>query len=107
MKKVILTGRLAADPIVGYTKENAPVCSFGLSVMRKPDNKKIVMRCTAFGGLAKVCGEYLEKGRLVAIEGKLQEKKCAKKARQKSSQIEIVIENLQMLDSKFFKQNKI
>lgn len=106
MNKIILTGRLNADPEVRYTKENVPVAHFTLAVNRavkkEEESKADFISCVAWNGLAKVCGEYLQKGRLVAIEGKLQLRKYEKNGKQESM-TEVLINNMQLLDNKFFK----
>lgn len=93
LNRCIIAGRLIKAPDVRYTMDEVPVCYFELSVYK--DIKKNVITCVAFAGLAKICGEYLKKGRLVAVEGKLS---LANKRK------EILVDNLQMLDSKLFEE---
>ena len=106
MNRVILTGRLAADPEIRYTKTEKAVAHFSLAVARqfkKGENSADFIKCIAWEGLAKVCGEYLKKGRLVAIEGKLQISSYQDKKGQKRTMTEVIVDNMQMLDNKFFK----
>lgn len=103
MNKVILTGNLVADPEVRYTKKDAPVAHFRLAVNRRvkkgEESKADFFKCVAFSGLAKVCEEYLKKGRLVAIEGKLHMNSFEANGK-KQSVTEVLIDNMQMLDWK-------
>lgn len=80
MNKVILIGNLGADPEVRYTQAGQPVGNFRIAtneswVDKKTGEKQSSTewhRVTVWGKLAEVCGEHLTKGRLVAVEGKLQ-----------------------------------
>jgi single-strand DNA-binding protein len=107
LNRTILVGRLAADPEVRYTTNEIPVARFALAVGRpSKDGKKEVdfINIVAWRGLAKICGEYLKKGKPIAIEGKLQIRKYEKDG-QKRSIAEVVASNMQMLDTKFFKES--
>jgi len=96
----IIAGRLVADPVVRYTQTETAVTNFQI------DTNGGFIDCVAWGGLAKVCAEYLKKGRLVAVEGRLDIKKIKTPTKKKQAKVEIVIENLQMLDSKFYQAAK-
>lgn len=91
LNRCILAGRLTKAPQVRYSKDEMAECYFDISVYKA--DKKNVITCVAFAGLAKICGEYLKKGRLVAVEGKLS---LANKRK------EIIVDNMQLLDSKLF-----
>lgn len=105
LNRTILVGRLAADPEVRYTTNEIPVAKFAIAVERPAKNgeKEVdFINIVAWRGLAKICGEYLKKGKLVAIEGRLQVRKYEKDGENRYF-TEIVADNMQMLDSKFFK----
>ena len=101
LNRAILAGRLVADPEVRYTQNETAVTHFRLAINVYGSDNAEFINCVAWGGLAKVCGEYLKKGKLVAVEGRLQFRSFKSKTGQKRSTTEVVIENLQMLDSKF------
>jgi len=103
LNRSILAGRLTADPVVRYTQNELAVTHFCLAINRNGNDNAEFINCTAWGGLAKVCGEYLKKGRLVAVEGRLQIRSYKNKKGQKRSSTEVVVDNMQMLDSKFYK----
>ena len=108
LNRTILVGRLAADPEVRYTTNEIPVARFALAVGRPSKNGQSeadFINIVAWRGLAKVCGEYLKKGKPVAIEGKLHIRKYEKDG-QKRSYAEVVASNMQMLDSKFAKNSE-
>ena len=104
LNRSILCGRLVADPTVRYTQNETAVTHFRLAVnwRSRNGNGTEFIDCVAWGGLAKVCGEYLKKGKLIAVEGRLQIRSYKDKKGQKRSATEVVVENMQMLDSKFY-----
>lgn len=103
LNRSILAGRLVADPEVRYTKNETAVTHFCLAINVNGNDNADFINCVAWGGLAKVCGEYLKKGRMVAVEGRLQIRKYKAKNGQSKSATEVIVDNMQMLDSKFYK----
>lgn len=106
INRSILAGRLTADPETRYLKNETAVTRFCLAINRGSKSKGTeavdFINCVAFNGLAKICGEYLKKGKLVAVEGRLQIRAYEGKDGQKKSATEVVIDEMQMLDSKFY-----
>jgi len=98
LNKTIIAGKLTADPQTRYTANGVAVCRFRLSVKSK--NGKSFVSCVAWSGLAKICQEYLKKGKLIAVEGELSIKSYKNKQGKAVSKTEIIVENLQMLDTK-------
>ena len=107
VNKVILIGRLGADPEVKYAQDGAMVTNFNLATdeqwkdkngekVQKTEWHKIV----TFRKLAEICGSYLAKGRLVYIEGRLQTRTWDDKDGNKRYTTEIVSSNMQMLERK-------
>ena len=76
MNKVILIGRLGGAPDLRYTNSGKPVCNFSVATNRRtstgddapPDWHKIV----TWDRTAETCARYLGKGKLVAVEGRMQ-----------------------------------
>ena len=72
----ILVGRLVRDPEHRLTSTGIPITRFTIAVKfsRNNDdgNSADFIRVVAWRRLAEVCNQYLKKGRLVAIEGRLQ-----------------------------------
>ncbi len=101
LNRSILAGRLVADPEVRYTQNEAAVAHFRLAINRSSSDVDFI-NCIAWGGLAKICGEYLKKGRLVAVEGRLQIRSYKSKSGDNRRIAEVVVDNMQMLDSKFY-----
>jgi len=78
MNKVILMGRLTRDPELRYTStSNIPVCSFTLAVNRAyskqgEEKQADFIPIVAWNKLAEFCSKYFQKGRQVAIVGRIQ-----------------------------------
>ncbi|OGC34289.1 hypothetical protein A2311_01150 [candidate division WOR-1 bacterium RIFOXYB2_FULL_48_7] len=98
LNKSILAGRLVADPEVRYTSGEMAVASFRLAINNGKDKEADFINCVAFNGLAKVCGEYLKKGRLIVVEGRLNIRSYENKEGQKKSSTEVIVNELHMLD---------
>ena len=107
VNKVILIGRLGADPEVRYTPDGTMVVNFRIATdesYRNKQGEKVTKtewhRIVVFGRLAEICANYLGKGRLVFIEGKLQTRTWDDKDGNKRSLTEVLASNMQMLESK-------
>ena len=79
MNRVILSGKLGADPEMRYTASGTAVCKFSLATSRKFTDKagnKVEKtewhRIVAWAKLAEICGQYLTKGKQVIIEGRIE-----------------------------------
>ena len=104
VNKVILVGRLGVDPEVRYTGDGTPVASFNLATDEQWKNKngeKVQKtewhRIIAWRKLGEICGQYLTKGKLVYIEGKLQTRQWEDKNGGKRYTTEIVANGMKML----------
>ena len=75
--RVILIGRLTRDPELRYTANGSAVASFALAVDRNFKNangerETDFINIVAWRNLGERCSEYLSKGKLAAVEGRLQ-----------------------------------
>ncbi|OGC23931.1 hypothetical protein A2291_05440 [candidate division WOR-1 bacterium RIFOXYB2_FULL_42_35] len=104
LNRSILAGRLVADPELRMTKNETAVTRFRLAINCRGRFGKSTdfINCVAWGPLAEICAEYLKKGRLVAVEGRLSVQNYKDKKGASKTSTEVVVENMQMLDSKFF-----
>ncbi len=108
LNKVMLIGNLTRDPELRYTPAGLGVASFGLAVntpMGKDEegNRKtetLFVDVIAFGRQAEVIAEYLKKGSLVFIEGRLRYRTWEDAAGNKRSKHEVVLNNFQFLNAK-------
>jgi single-strand DNA-binding protein len=108
LNKVILIGNLTRDPEIRYTPKGSAVCDLGLAVNRRyttdsgeKQDEVTFLDIVLWGKTAELAGQYLQKGRSVCIEGRLQMDTWEDKTSgQKRSKVKIVAENLIFLDSK-------
>ena len=81
MHKTILIGNLGSDPEMRYLDSGAAVTSFSVAVNERwtnrssgePQERTVWYRVSCWDRLAESCNQYLEKGRQVFVEGRLQE----------------------------------
>ena len=72
MNTIHAIGRLTRDPELGTTAGGKPVCDMRLAVSRRDrDADPVYVDLVAYDGLAETCGAYLEKGRQLAVTGRL------------------------------------
>ncbi|BCV23863.1 single-stranded DNA-binding protein [Gelria sp. Kuro-4] len=103
LNRVILIGRLTRDPELRYTAAGVPVARFTLAVDRSFTNQQ-GQRETDFIDIvvwrrqAEICTNNLSKGRLVAVEGRLQIRSYETQDGQKRRAAEVVADSVQFLD---------
>jgi single-strand DNA-binding protein len=105
VNRVTLIGFLGEAPELKFSQQGKPVCTFSLAVNERwkdadgaPRERVEWFRIVCFGRLAEVCGEYLNKGRHVYLEGRLQTRKWAGPEGEKRTTIEVVANQMQILD---------
>ena len=101
LNRVILIGRVVAQPDLRYTQNGKAVANFRLAVDRRGrgdgENNADFIPIVAWERLAEICGEFLTKGKLVAIEGRLQTRTYETQDGQKRSAFDVVATEMQML----------
>lgn len=104
INKVILVGNLGRDPELRYTGGGQAVANFTLATTRtwsdkdgKKQEKTEWHRIVAWGKLAEICGQYLTKGKLVYIEGRLETREWTDRDGNKRTTTEINARDMQML----------
>lgn len=106
INKVILVGHLGKDPEVRHLDGGVSVASFPLATSEtyNKDGRKIEQtewhNIVMWRGLADVASKYLQKGKLVYIEGKLRTRSFEDKEGHKKYTTEVVAENFTMLGRK-------
>lgn len=106
INKVILVGHLGKDPEVRHLDGGVTVTSFPLATSESynKDGRKIEQtewhNIVMWRGLADIASKYLQKGKLVYIEGKLRTRSFEDKEGHKKYTTEIVAENFTMLGRK-------
>lgn len=104
LNKVLLIGRLGADPELRYTADGTPVVSFRMATSEsykdKSGNKQEKTEwhsIVAWRKLAEIAGEYLKKGRLVYVEGKIQSREYEGRDGVKRKVFEILASDMKMM----------
>src|SRR3979411_2507906 len=111
LNKVMLIGRLTRDPEMRYTPSGSPVTSFSLATNRygqSADGEKkeytdyhnVVVWNIGKRNLAEIAGQYLHKGSLVYVEGRLQTRSWEGQDGQKRTTTEINAQDVQFLESR-------
>lgn len=104
INKVILIGRLGADPDVRYTPDGSPIVKFSMATDERVrgadgnwEDKPEWHRIVVFGKLAENCGTYLNKGKLVYVEGRIQTRQWEDQQGVKRYMTEIVAREVKFL----------
>lgn len=105
LNRVVLIGRLTKDPELRYTPNGVAVTNFTLAVERNFKNAQgeketDFFNCSVFKQLAELCSNYLAKGKLASIDGRIQIRTYNDKDGQKHWVTEIIGENVQFLSPK-------
>ena len=78
VNKVIIVGNLGRDPEVRYSQSGNAVCKLNIAVTERQkvgdkwEDRTEWVRCVLFGKTAENAGQYLQKGRQIYVEGRLQ-----------------------------------
>ncbi|KKW30529.1 MAG: Single-stranded DNA-binding protein [Parcubacteria group bacterium GW2011_GWC2_52_8c] len=104
LNKVMILGNLTRDPELRQTPSGQSVCTFDVATNRvwlspsgEKNQKAEFHRIVAWGKLADICGQYLAKGRLVFVEGRIETRSWQdKETGAKRYRTEIVADNMQM-----------
>lgn len=103
--KVIMIGRLVRDPEKRYTASGLALTTFSIAVDRPfkdqstGERKTDFFRCKAWRQKAEFVADYLQKGRLVAIEGRIETSESVGQDGQKRYFTDIVCDTVESLDS--------
>lgn len=107
VNKVILVGRLGRDPETRYTSGGQAVCNFSMATdetfkdrsgerQKRTEWHKIVV----WGKQAEIAQQYLKKGSMLFLEGRIQSREWTDKEGNKRTAFEIVCTNFRMLGGK-------
>lgn len=104
INNVVLAGRLTKDPEIRMTQSGTKVCSFTLAVNRKvqvqgqPDADFI--NCVAWSKTAELMEQWLHKGSLIGVEGRIQTRNYENQRGQKVYVTEVVASSIAFLESR-------
>ncbi|MFQ3574048.1 MAG: single-stranded DNA-binding protein [Thermodesulfovibrionales bacterium] len=103
--RIILIGRLTRDPELRYAPSGMAFASFSLAVntrSKQGDETReevLFIDCVIFGKQAENCKQFITKGSLILVEGRLRERKWEYEG-QKKSKMEVLASNVRFLHRK-------
>lgn len=106
LNRVILMGRLVADPELRQTGSGISVATFRIAVDRNYQTKGSTERqadfipCVAWRQTAEFISKYFAKGRMIALEGSLQSRSYEDKTGAKRTAYEVIVDQAYFADSK-------
>ena len=103
LNRIVLIGRLTRDPEMRFTASGKAVANFTIAVDRnRPSSQGVretdFIRIIVWDKQAETCSNYLGKGRLVAVDGRLQVRTYQGQDGQNRTIAEVVAENVRFLD---------
>ncbi|MBD7967719.1 single-stranded DNA-binding protein [Paenibacillus gallinarum] len=104
LNRVILIGRLTKDPELRYTPAGVAVTQFTLAVDRPfttqgGEREADFLPVVTWRQLAETCANYLRKGRLTAVEGRIQIRNYENNDGKRVYVTEIIADNVRFLES--------
>jgi single-strand DNA-binding protein len=105
LNRVVLIGRLTKDPELRYSPNGVAVTNFTLAIDRKFKNAQgeketDFIPCVVFKQLAELCANYLAKGKLASVDGRIQVRTYSDKDGQRRWATEVIAEDVHFLSPK-------
>lgn len=105
MNKLLLVGRLTADPELKENKKDSCSCRFSIAVRRSFKNSEgeyeaDFINCVAFNGQAELIHDFCSKGQLVSVEGRIQTGSYEDSEGITRKSFDCIVEKLTFLESK-------
>ena len=111
MNRVLLVGRLTAKPELRYTNSNIPYTRFSVAVDGIPssngERRTDFINTVAWRKQAENVCQYLDKGSLVSVEGRLQTSNYTDKGGNKRYTMDVQADNIRFLESRSQSQNRL
>jgi single-strand DNA-binding protein len=106
--KIIIVGYLGRDPELRYTTSGTPVCDFSMATTERKgkrdggEGEEITtwFRVSMWGRQAEVANQYLQKGKLVYIEGRLSQREYTDRDGNKRTSLEVHGSDMQFIGSR-------
>jgi len=98
LNRIILVGRLVADPEARSTVSGLPIAKFRLAVNRAQGVGTDLIEVVAWRKLAESCADFCRKGQLVLVEGSIQVRSFEDQTGQRRWATEVVARDLRMLE---------
>ena len=106
LNKVILAGRLTADPeLKKTTNTNTSVCRFGIAINRRfnknAEQQQVdYFNCTAWSATAEFISNYFRKGSSICISGRIQNNTWTDQQGNKRISTDVIVEDAYFVDSR-------
>lgn len=97
MLKAFAIGRLTEEPQLRYTQSGKAVCGFRLACDQGKEHTEFI-QVVSWDKLAEIVANNLQKGRLIYLEGRLQQREYDKKDGSKGRVTEIIADHVRFLD---------
>jgi single-strand DNA-binding protein len=103
VNQITIVGNVGSPPELSYGQNNNPFCRFSVAVNEqwKTDGEKrekvTWFPVIAFNGISEACANYLERGRLVAVQGRVQTREYDDKEGTKHQVMQVVAEKVTFL----------
>lgn len=80
INNAVLVGRIGKQPDLTYSQNGTPLCKFSLAVARRSKDREETdwLNIVCFGKTAEFVAQYLDKGALVGVEGRIQTRQYEK-----------------------------
>jgi single-strand DNA-binding protein len=101
LNKVILGGRITADPELKQTPQGVSVVTFSIAINRKGAKETTdFINCVAWRSTAEFISKYFQKGSSIVLDGSIQVRSYQDKEDNKRQAVEVVINDAYFVDSK-------
>lgn len=107
LNRVVIIGRLTADPELKQAQGGWQICSLSIAnnhSYSRSNGEKVeevsYFNCSAWGKLGEALHRYASKGKPIAIEGRLRQRRWQGSDGKNQSAVDIVVENFQLLGSR-------
>ncbi len=101
MNRVSLVGRLTAKPELRYTNTQTAFTRFSIAVTRQFNREEVdFINITAWRKQAEIICQYLDKGSLVSVDGRIQTGSYTDKEGNKKYSFDVIADNVNFLESK-------
>lgn len=105
LNKVILGGRLTADPELKQTPSGLSVCQFSIAINRKKQKDQTeqqadFINCVAWRSTAEFISRFFRKGSSICVSGSIQTRSWTDQQNNKRYATEVLIDEVMFVDSK-------
>ena len=103
VNQITIVGNVGSNPELNYSQSNVPFCRFSVAVNEqwKTDGEKrekvTWFPVVTFNALAETCANYIDRGRLVAVQGRVQTREYEDRAGTKHQVMQVLAEKVTFL----------